>query len=150
MTPDSIKKLYPQTKGVFATVTWKSLELTKDHYDNWHALDSALKGFTDKGFYVLLMLWTGQNVPKWIYDAPSNVPPVYTTRGVNGSIKDTFPFYFFSAPNGDTVYKTRWYIMIDTLRGHIQTLSNKDSIGIYQSAEGSTGDEAPYKGTLED
>ena len=143
-----IKSAYPATRGVFATITWSSLKPPIDPSPyKWPLLDSTLKSFSDSGFYMILMIWAGPDCPDWIYGPGYNVPAVTT----NDPDHPKTPFYFIRNASGDSVYKKEWYKMLDSVAAHIKNYSGimmpvRRKIVAMQSAEGSTGDEGPYKG----
>jgi hypothetical protein len=85
------------------------------------------------------MIWTGADAPKWLYQ-DLHVPKVNT----DDSNHNQFPYYY------DPVYKQRWFNMLDAVSAHVDALpdSVRKKIIIYQSAEGTTGDEGPYKGNI--
>ncbi len=141
---DDIKKYNKDIIGVFVTITWSSLEPTKNGGFNWTDFDKKLQSYTDQGFFIILMVWTGSDAPPWLYKPPLNLVPKVKTDDLNGH--DVYPYYF----DGGGIYKQRWYQMLDAVSNHIDALSTdiRKRVVIYQSAEGSTGDEGPYKGNV--
>lgn len=139
-TPVDIKNFYSGVKGGFATVTWSSIEPTENHGFNWTDLDNLLDSYAEADFWIMLMVWTGSDAPvKWLVN-DLDVQVVKT----NDADHYKYPYYF------DPIYKQRWYRMLDAVATHIETCSTstRRKIVVFQSAEGSTGDEGPYKGTV--
>lgn len=65
-SPHQIKMLYPNIKGVFATVKWKDIEPDFDPVNDklkWDALDPLLNSYSQEGLYIILMIWTGPDCP---------------------------------------------------------------------------------------
>lgn len=77
--------------------------------------------------------------PLWLFSPPYNVPKVTTDAG------QSFPYYL------DATFMTRWNFMLDTLRNRIENVwspTRRNKLVFWQSAEGKTGDEGPYKGNV--
>jgi hypothetical protein len=137
-TYTEFKKAYPFIQGILNPIMWRKLEPRPGKF-NWNDFDASLNIMANAGFYINLMIWVGPSSPEWLY-TDMGVEKVFTDRK-----KENMPFY----PNyKNPVYKERWYKMIDAVAAHIETLPKKtrNNIIIYQSAEGTTGDEGPFKG----
>jgi hypothetical protein len=115
---------------------WSEIEPTQDNY-NWAAIDEDLKAVADVNIFSALQIQVGQNCPEWIF---TNVPKVYTAGGNDNG---PYPYYF------DEYYKTRYFLLLKKVADHLNNLptATQAHFVYWQIAEGSTGDEQPYKGT---
>ncbi len=115
---------------------WAELEPTKGNFD-WDSLDNEMQIVADADIWVAVQIQVGPNCPEWMYD---NVQKVYTTGG-----NDDGPYPYYLNPN----YKKRYYNLLKKVADHFNNLpsSLKSHFMYWQIAEGSTGDEQPYKGT---
>jgi hypothetical protein len=137
----ALKKQAPFVKGSFATMKWSDLEPGNNQF-NWKMFESSLASYADAGLYILLMVWVGPHSPEWIYTA--GVPPVKTSPTLNPRGQphfDIFPFYL------DENYKRYYHRMIREVAKRIDQLPARvrSRLICIQTAEGSTGDEGPYK-----
>ncbi len=118
---------------------WAALEPTKGDF-KWDSLDNEMQIVADDDIWVAVQIQVGPNCPDWIYN---NVPKVYTTGG-----HDDGPYPYYLDPD----YKKRYYNLLKKVADHFNNLSPdiKAHFMYWQIAEGSTGDEQPYKGTPTD
>ena len=124
-----------ELKGTMITFKWSDIEPLPGKFNFVNSnFKSRLTSLYSNKFRILLMIYTGQAAPKWLYTTPYNVC-FYS----NGS--DSFPDY------KSAIYITRWHQMLDTVFKYVRDSLGgvKDSLKIFQSAEGSTGDEVPFK-----
>lgn len=80
----------------------------------------------------------------------AKVPPVVTSDD-----NDNLYPYYLHTKDGVKVYRKYWYRMLDAVAKHIKRYAQnptyqglRDKIVVFQSAEGSTGDEGPYHGEV--
>jgi hypothetical protein len=139
--PEELKRKCPWLRGALVQLKWHDLEPASGHFA-WAYLDSALGKYADAGFYVTFQVWAGPASPDWVYDA--GVPRVKTSGKGDDGVRahDTFPYYL------DPHYKTFYERMIRAVAAHVDALPKalREKIVCIQSAEGSTGDVAAYKG----
>jgi len=126
---------------------WEDLETSPDVWD-YTDFDADIATVVNAGLKVSFMVFTGDYAPSWLYSAPYSVPLVQTTTA-------NYPYYFNPSTfdsSGTYAYKTRWYNMLDQVRAHVATLQEYQdgNLLFWQSAEGKTGDEPPYGGTIVD
>lgn len=129
-------------KGAFVQFYWKDIEPQPGVY-NWRNFDSTLNKVASVGWKISLSVRAGPDCPQWIYNAPYNVPKVYTND--TDFAWSYYPYYF----DTNNHYQTRWYLMVDSVANHIDNLqtATRNKIIIYQTAEGTTEDAlTPYKG----
>lgn len=138
----ALRKEAPYVTGVFAAIKWSELEPADGQYD-WKAFDGPLREYAKAGLYMQLMVLVGPDSPKWIHDA--GVPLVKTSPTLNPRGLphfSEFPFYL------DPDYQNYYWRMTKAVAAHIDTLPPevRRLVVCVQTAEGSTGDEGPYKG----
>lgn len=130
--------------GYNLTVVWSKLEPKKDTFD-WDAFDAQVKALIDKDLSVGIEVWVGGDSPAWIYcdsvKTTTCVSKVYTNDSSH-----KWPYYPYYM---DSYYQERYKNMLSKVAEHISTYSDewKKKLVYWESAEGSTGDEGPYKGT---
>ncbi|MDQ1296293.1 MAG: hypothetical protein QG611_271 [Bacteroidota bacterium] len=135
----------PFVRGFWVACKWAELEPEKGKF-NWNILEDQIKQAFKEGTSVGLMVFVGPDSPEWIYS--NGVPKVFNsdainTRGVSHLLK--FPYYPYYL---DPDYINYWYKQIRTTGDWIASLpdSIRKNILLVQTAEGTTGDEGPYKG----
>lgn len=132
----------PFIRGWNFTFAWRDIEPEKGKF-NWKTFDEQLKMAADNGLYIGFMIWVGQNSPEWIY-TQDGVPKVE----VNDDKHDWpyFPYYFSEA------YKADYHNLLAQTFAHLRQLPAglRSKVLFWMSAEGTTGDESPYKGTVAD
>jgi len=134
--------LLPHIQGFNFRFSWSNIEPTAGNFD-WTYFDGQLQHAFDAGIWVGFMIFAGPAAPivapaDWLHQAPFNVPRFTNER-------DTYPDYMA------TNYKPRWYNMLSAVCDHISntyTTDQKNAILFWMSAEGSTGDEGPFHGTV--
>jgi len=135
----------PFVRGFWVACKWAELEPEKGKF-NWNILEDQIKQAYKEGTSVGLMVFVGPDSPEWIYS--KGVPKVFNSdainsRGVSHLLKfPYYPYYF------DPDYINYWYKQIRTTGDWIGSLpdSLRKNILLVQTAEGTTGDEGPYKG----
>ncbi|TZF86480.1 hypothetical protein FW774_05410 (plasmid) [Pedobacter sp. BS3] len=130
----------PFIRGWNFTFAWKDLEPEKGKF-NWSLFDKQVNFAAENNLYIGFMIWVGQNSPEWIYTT-DGVPKVEVNDKVHNF--PYFPYYFSDA------YKAGYHHLLASVFEHIKTLParTRNKMLFWMSAEGSTGDEGPYKGTL--
>jgi len=141
ISKDIIKGM-PFIRGWNFTFAWKSLEPEKNKF-NWPRFDAQLKIAAENNLYIGFMVWVGQNSPEWVY-TKDGVPKVQVVD--NKHEWPYYPYYFSDA------YKADYHHLLQSVFEHVKTLppTVRNKILFWMSAEGSTGDEAPYKGPTKD
>lgn len=141
ITYKDFKKMYPYVVGVFNPIPWSLIEPEPGKFQ-WKEFDENLKQMADAGYFIGFIFWAGPHSPEWLY-SEFGVEKVFTN-----TTKKSMPF-FPNYKNAD--YKKRWYNMLNTVAEHINSLDNdiKNWIVFYQPAEGTTGDEGPFKGAAD-
>lgn len=156
--PDNINpSKTPQVKGVPTTLAWRDLEPQKGQFEFDKLIRNKLEDLDKDKYYTTLMVWVAfattqvsetdtswAFTPKWLFN--NGVPLVEFPETINPlGIKTTryFPYYF------DVNYKFYFHRMISELGKYILNLPDnlRSRILFVQSAEGSTGDGQPYKGS---
>jgi hypothetical protein len=133
-------------RGAYAWFPWSVLEPEDGNYD-WKFVDTKLRYWTSKGVYLQVSVFVGPMSPEWLYK--KGVPRVKTSQTINPrgeSAKTEFPYYLNES------YKKYYWRMIRAVSDHIDSLPElvrSHIIGV-QTAEGSTEDEGPYKGSPSD
>jgi hypothetical protein len=130
----------PWFKGVVTTTNWDLIEPENGKFD-WRALDSLVYNISGKGLNIMLMVYHGNRVPKWVYDEVG-VPRAINSQGGRGLSE---PYYFHPA------YKPLLVRMIQETARHISTYPpevRKYIIGV-QCPTGKSGDPQPYSGVPE-
>lgn len=139
----------PNVVGMPVIVTWRRLEPEPGAFRFDRMIGAKLKAAAENDLYVFIMTWVaspGGATPSWLYDT-EGVPKVMTCRGKNPLGKKetplTFPYYL------DPTYRKHYYRLIERFARYINGLPDSlhNRIIFVQSAEGSTGDGQPYKGT---
>lgn len=128
-------------KGIYVRFRWNDYETTVNDYDEeyWDAQFAFAK---DNGLpfgFVINISPSTRTSAAYIFEPPYNVPKLITSR-------DIYPYYF------DEQFSIRFNALKAHIRQKVQNLPDTDRTlyTFWQSAEGSTGDEAPYKGDLTD
>jgi len=139
--PKQLDNIAAVISGNHLRIPWSAIELARDHF-NWTFFDSQVETCRSRSLLVSFMIWVGQNSPTWIYcpgvtkTAPDCVPQVYLTD----SGWPVFPYYF------DDFYISRYYNLLSKITAHLASHPEWDgSVVMWQSAEGSSGDDSPYK-----
>lgn len=148
---------FPNIKGTPIILRWSALEPENGKFEFEKLIGEQLEKLDQNDFNTFLMVWVAfatSNVtdtdtnwaftPKWIFN--NGVPLVEFPETVNPlgvTTKRYFPYYL------DEDYRFFFHRMIDSLGNYICNLPPqlKNRILFLQSAEGSTGDGQPYKGS---
>jgi hypothetical protein len=125
--------------GVLFNDTWKSIEPALNTWD-FNSEDSLIDSAIADNKYISFLFYVGQNSPQWVLDSVGS----YLTVGVPAQ-PGPYPRYYNPA------YISLFYKFQKGVLQWMDTLSNirKHQILYWQIAEGSTGDEQPYKGVLD-
>ena len=134
--------------GHHLTVAWSDLQPGKDSYDWQGALDSRLDmldqqvGDGTHGLRYALLIMVGPDAPDWVKEEAG----WFRTEGHRTSTTSVFPNYFDAAGH----YKRRYWDMLQAVSAHINGYSpdRRSRLVSWQIAEGTTGDEGPYHGTM--
>ncbi len=120
--------------------TWAELETSNGTWD-FSNMDSDLALAAGAGFKVVVAIMVGPMSPKWIYDAPFNVPDV-KMQGEGGN----YPYYL------DETYQELFMRAVRTFAEHITSLPSelRSRIVAAQPQFGSTGDDCPWHPTPKD
>jgi hypothetical protein len=139
---NEIIKGLPFIRGWNFTFPWKEIEPEKGKF-NWELFDSQLKIASDNDLYIGFMIWVGQFSPEWVY-TKDGVPKVEVIDNIHET--PYYPYYFSEA------YKTDYRNLLNAVFEHIKKEPEvvRNKILFWMSAEGSTGDEGPYKGPAKD
>lgn len=147
----------PHIKGAPIIVRWQNLEPENGKFEFDKYIGDKLISLDKNDFNTFLMVWVAPSTnnvtetdtawaltPKWIFK--NGVPLVEFPETINPlgvTTKRYFPWYL------DEDYKFFFHRMIDSLGNYILNLPPhlKKRILFLQSAEGSTGDGQPYKGS---
>ena len=132
-------------RGIMVSCHWRDLEPEKGKW-NWDVIEPRIMQATNAGKHVGMIVYVGPDSPDWIYD--NGVPKVTTPDKINvrgGSHKARFPYYPYYL---DPDYREFWFNEIRTTADWVAKLpkKNREKILFVQTAEGTTGDEGPYKG----
>jgi hypothetical protein len=137
-------------KGWHSFFKWSEIEPTPGVF-NFAGMDTEFKKIiTDNGFDMGLMVWTGEFAPDWLYQFPFFVPKLKVSNPVAssefGGLTKYFPYYY------NDYYQQRFTEMTNAVIEHLglQDEFILAKIKYYQSAEGTTGDDGPYHGTVEE
>ena len=131
-------------KGIPLVWQWARLEPQPGKYEFDLEALRQLQALKTRGLYTHVMLWVAPCTPEWLYamgvpkvEVPERISPFRTL------VKPTFPYYF------SPIYKEHFHRTIQALGDYIAKLPAdlKERIVFVQVAEGSTGDDDPYKGT---
>jgi hypothetical protein len=138
------KESHPLIKGAPIVLKWKDLEVEPGKYLFDALIGDKLKLALKNGFYTFLMVHVAPNAPRWLYE--KGVPELQMTPTVDplGRPRDwTFQYYL------DEDYIYYYHRLLREFGKYIQSLPPDlhKLILFVQSAEGSTGDGWPYKGT---
>ena len=132
-------------KGIMVSSHWRDLEPEKGKW-NWNVIKPRIMQATNAGKHVGMIVYVGPDSPDWIYE--NGVPKVTTPDKKNvrgGSHKARFPYYPYYL---DSNYREFWFNQIRTTADWVAKLPKdvREKILFVQTAEGTTGDEGPYKG----
>lgn len=141
VTPD----IADLVRGRMVACHWRDLEPQKGRW-NWDVIAPRIMQATSAGKCIGLIVYVGPDSPDWIYE--NGVPKVTTPDKVNvrgGSHKARFPYYPYYL---DADYRKFWFNEIRTTADWVAALPKnvREKITFVQTAEGTTGDEGPYKG----
>ena len=138
------RESHPLIKGTPIVLKWKDVEVQSGKYLFDELIGEKLKLAVKNEFYTFLMVHVAPKAPRWLYE--NGVPELQMTPSVNplGEPRDwTFQYYL------DEDYIFYYHRLLRELGKYIQSLPpDLHKLILYvQSAEGSTGDGWPYKGT---
>jgi len=138
-----MKERCPWITGVFLGFDWADLEPRPGEFD-WEYFESEMTRYAEAGFYIQFIVMTGGDAPRWLFE--NGVPEVETTPTINPRGVPhgwTYPHYM------DPDYQEYYWRMIREVAAQVDKLpqSVRNRIICLQTAEGTTGDEGPYKGT---
>ncbi len=138
--PTVSAKTYPEFHGRLVNVNWSDIETSNNNWD-WTIFDSDVNQHAADNMPVIILVYTGPNVPDWIYS--NGVPKVNATDS-SGNIVASSPYYL------DSDYNFYFKRMIDSVCQHIQIYpsSTRNLIIGIQGCFGSTGDPIAYKGSV--
>ena len=130
----------PWFKGVVVTSNWRTVQPEKDRFA-WDDLDEKVRRVTDKGLYVMLMVYHGHTCPDWIYQ--EGVPRVLVKLEGESSRESRalHPYYL------DPHYKPLLSRLIRETAQHIAAYPpeiRRRIIGV-QCPTGKSGDPQPYQ-----
>jgi hypothetical protein len=136
---DAYAAFLPAMNGFHFRVAWADFEPVEGGYEDAALEDLFAQPVADGlrvGFMVLVAPASEGTTPSWLFDPPWSVPEVETDREMS------FPYYF------DPGYLERYFAMLDAVRTDAANWdpATQAAVMFWQSAEGSTGDEGPYKG----
>jgi hypothetical protein len=139
----AMKERCPWVKGVFVALNWAKVEPAPGEFD-WDYFEGEMTRYAEADMYIQFMIWTGGHAPRWLFD--NGVPEVETTPTINPWGRPhgwTYPHYM------DPNYQRYYWRMIREVAAHIDELPKhvRNRIICMQTAEGTTGDEGPHKGT---
>ncbi len=129
----------PAIHGYHFRFSWADYEPTAGGFVGSYVKDDVTTVVVDNlhvGFMMVVAPTSSGNTPDWLFANPHDVPLVQT------STMQTFPHYF------DATYQQRYFGMLGALRAEVAGWDQdlRSAVLFWQSAEGSTGDEGPYKG----
>jgi len=135
----------PFVRGFWVACKWADLEPEKGKF-NWSIIEDQIKQAHKEGTSIGLMVFVGPDCPEWLYS--NGVPKVFNSDAINPRGESHllkfpyYPYYF------DPDYINYWFNQIRTTAKWIGALADSLRTGIVfvQTAEGTTGDEGPYKG----
>ena len=137
----------PELRSVPLILSWNRLEPKPNEYEFDAYIGEPMRAAADDDLHVTLMVWVRPGTPKWLFDL--GVPKVYTDRKVDPlgrkmSKEDNLHPYYLHPE-----YKRRFFSLIDAFGAYVNGLPGdlRKRIVFVQSAEGSTGDGQPYKGS---
>ncbi|MEO7522724.1 MAG: hypothetical protein ABIT58_01445 [Ferruginibacter sp.] len=135
----SIIKSMPYIHGWNFTFQWRDLEPEKGKFD-WKLFDDQIKVPINSNINVGFMVWVGQFSPEWVYDKDGVQKVLFNDKMHKAQY---YPYYMNPA------YKADYFAMMQAVADHIKQmpLAMRSKISFWMSAEGSTGDETPYKAT---
>jgi len=131
---------YDYLLGLTSSNHWADIQPVGSSQFSWGEVQSALQLAYDRGQWFYAKINVGPDSPEWIYN--NGVPKVTAT----GHKYTEFPYYL--DPNYITFYHDLIREFGSFLRSQPQHL--QDRIAFVPVQTGSTGDEAPYKGTIDD
>lgn len=128
----------PYLRGWNFTFSWKNIEPRKGKF-NWKEFDQQFDIAIKNGLFAGFMVYVGNASLDWIYKE-DGVPKVFFNDSKHPELK-MFPYYMHPA------YKQDYHNMLKAVAGHIASYpqEKREKVVFWMSAEGSTGDETPYK-----
>lgn len=126
-------------KGCHLIVQWADVKPTAAGAYDWSALNKMLDSAIARNIWVGFETLVGQNSPNWIFDSCG----YFTTHG--HPQVGPYPKYY------NPKYRAYFNQFLKDVGAYLQGLSpaRRAKILYWQIAEGSTGDEQPYKGVLD-
>ena len=122
----------PEVRTADLVFHWNKLEPTAGEYD-WSSLDAAVERPRVAKGRLMLLLWTGEDAPHWLYKAPFSVGKL----AHNGDMSEIVPDY------PSEVYRKR----LEGIHGALAQRIREHSFGpvflAVQPCVGSTGDDTP-------
>ena len=144
-TDEVTPKSHPLIKGAPLIFKWSQLEPKSGEFKFDQELRTKLELADKYNYYTFLMVWVAPNAPNWLYQ--NGVPEVAMTDSVNplGEKRKNVTFQYYLDDN----YVKYYHRMLTELGKYLQSLPEnlRKRVLYVQSAEGSTGDGSPYKGS---
>jgi hypothetical protein len=135
------KDKYPEIHGRLFSIAWQVIETAPNVWD-WRYFDSCLEARSQDDLPVVLMIFTKEDAPQWLYS--NGVPKVMETDNMGNTVGWS-PYYM------DADYKLFFKRMISTVHQHVESLPDtmRNKIISVEACLGSTGDYISYKGNVE-
>lgn len=126
-------------RGVHIILPWSLVKPTYAGAYDWSALNKMLDSAIARDIFITFQTQVGQNSPTWVLDSAGS----FTTHGH----PQVGPYPKYYSPQ----YKKFFYQFLKDVGNYLSTLSpsRRARIIAWHIAEGSTGDEQPYKGILD-
>lgn len=127
-------------KGLHEVFLWKDVRPKIDSAYNWTSLNNTLDTAIKANVFISFQGSVGQNSPQWVFDSCGS----FITIG-NPQQPGPYPKYY------NPKYKKYYYQFLRDFGNYLASLSpaRRGRVLAWQIAEGSTGDEQPYKGVLD-
>ena len=122
----------PEIRTADLVFKWNSLEPAPDQFV-WDSLDSAVKRARLSKGRLMVLLWTGQDAPHWLYSKPFSVGKL----AYNKDQSEIVPDYM------STVYQRRLRAIHSALAERIKEKAYGPMFLALQPCVGSTGDDTP-------
>lgn len=122
-------------KGMHIILDSREIRPVSNGSFDWSVIDGAVNTYSSKGILVGIQLQFGQGVPADLLDE-TKTTVIKTSRGGDNPVM-IYPDYF------STKYQTFYW---STLKAYINHVAANPKVYYCHLAEGSTGDNEPYKG----